>query len=88
MRNSPRLPTVALVVSLVLTVATVVAARLLCGATVSPSYDRDRMLMGMQLLTGHATHSREMFGVSATHRRFEIRGALVISFRDGLIGHG
>ena len=28
-----------------------------------------------------------MFGVSATHRRFEIRGALVISFRDGLIGH-
>ena len=46
--------------------------------------DGDR---AVQLFSVHATHSREMFGVSATHRRFEIRGALVISFRDGLIGH-
>jgi Na+/H+-dicarboxylate symporter/ABC-type amino acid transport substrate-binding protein len=41
-----------LVVSLLLTVATVLTARLLCGAAVSPSYDRDQMLMGMRLLTG------------------------------------
>jgi steroid delta-isomerase-like uncharacterized protein len=46
--------------------------------------DGDR---AVQLFSVHATHSREMFGVSATHRRFEIRGALVITFRDGLIGH-
>ena len=46
--------------------------------------DGDR---AVQLFTVHATHSREMFGVSATHRRFELRGALVIAFRDGLIDH-
>jgi Na+/H+-dicarboxylate symporter/ABC-type amino acid transport substrate-binding protein len=44
-----------LVVSLVLTIVTVSAARILCGATVSSTYDRDRMLMGMRLLTGHGT---------------------------------
>ena len=44
-----------LVVSLVLTIVTVSAARILCGATVSSTYDRDQMLMGMRLLTGHGT---------------------------------
>jgi Na+/H+-dicarboxylate symporter/ABC-type amino acid transport substrate-binding protein len=42
-----------LVVSLVLTILTVSGARLLCGAAVSPTYDRDQLLMGMRLLTGH-----------------------------------
>ena len=40
------------VISLGLTVATVVGARVLCAAAVSPTYDRDQMLMGMRLLTG------------------------------------
>jgi len=42
-----------LVLSAVFTVATVAVARVLCGAVVSPTYDRDQMLMGMRLLTGH-----------------------------------
>ena len=42
-----------LVVSLVLTTVTVAGARALCGAAVSSTYDRDQMLMGMRLLTGH-----------------------------------
>jgi Na+/H+-dicarboxylate symporter/ABC-type amino acid transport substrate-binding protein len=43
------------VISLVLTVATVVGARALCAAAVSPTYDRDQMLMGMRLLTGRGS---------------------------------
>jgi Na+/H+-dicarboxylate symporter/ABC-type amino acid transport substrate-binding protein len=42
-----------LVITAVLTIVTVSAARILCGATVSSGYDRDRMLMGMGLLTSH-----------------------------------
>jgi Na+/H+-dicarboxylate symporter len=42
-----------LVVSLVLTAVTVATARMLCGAAVSPTYDRDQLLMGMRLLTNH-----------------------------------
>jgi ABC-type amino acid transport substrate-binding protein len=42
-----------LVISVALTVATVSVARVLCGAAVSPTYDRDQMLMGMRLLTTH-----------------------------------
>jgi Na+/H+-dicarboxylate symporter/ABC-type amino acid transport substrate-binding protein len=40
------------VITVVLTIATVSGARVLCGSAVSATYDRDQMLMGMRLLTG------------------------------------
>jgi|KBSMisStaDraftv2_1062788.scaffolds.fasta_scaffold1473538_1 steroid delta-isomerase-like uncharacterized protein len=38
-----------------------------------------------QLFTATATHSHEMFGVEATHRRFRVQGVLVFELRDGKI---
>jgi steroid delta-isomerase-like uncharacterized protein len=38
-----------------------------------------------QLFTATATHSREMFGVEATHRRFRVQGVLVFELRDGKV---
>ncbi len=40
-----------------------------------------------QVFTVNATHTSELFGVDATHRRFEIHGMLVFEFRDGKIVH-
>jgi steroid delta-isomerase-like uncharacterized protein len=40
-----------------------------------------------QSWVGQATHSSEMFGVPPSGRPFEIRGAFVFEFRDGLIAH-
>ncbi len=47
-------------------------------------FEADR---GAQSWVGHATHTSEMFGVPASGRPFEIRGAFVFEFRDGLIAH-
>ncbi len=60
-----------LVVSLVLTVVTVTGARVLCGIAVSQGYDRDQMLMGMRLLTGHgpAKMTRRLPRWRCRHRR-------------------
>jgi predicted ester cyclase len=38
-----------------------------------------------QLFASTATHSQEMFGVPATHRRFRVQGVLVFELRDGKI---
>jgi len=38
-----------------------------------------------QTFTVTATHSSELFGVEATHRRFKIQGVLVFEFRDGKV---
>ena len=38
-----------------------------------------------QLVTVTGTHTSEMFGVPATHRRFEFQGVLIYEFRDGKI---
>jgi len=38
-----------------------------------------------QLFAASATHSSEMFGVEATHRRFRVSGVLVFEFRDGKV---
>jgi steroid delta-isomerase-like uncharacterized protein len=38
-----------------------------------------------QIFRVKATHTSELFGVAATNRRFEIHGALIFDFRDGLI---
>jgi steroid delta-isomerase-like uncharacterized protein len=38
-----------------------------------------------EIFTATATHSHEMFGVEATHRRFRVQGVLVFEFRDGKI---
>jgi len=38
-----------------------------------------------QMFTATATHSSEMFGVEATHRRFRVQGVLVFELRDGKI---
>lgn len=42
-------------------------------------------LRAAQLFTVSATHTSEMFGVPATHRRFKIQGVLVFEFRDGKV---
>lgn len=42
---------------------------------------------GAQSWVGHATHTSELFGVAPSGRPFEIRGAFVFEFRDGLIAH-
>lgn len=42
---------------------------------------------GAQSWVGNATHTSELFGVAPTGRPFEIRGAFVFEFRDGLIAH-
>jgi len=47
-------------------------------------FEADR---GAQSWVGHATHTSEIFGVPASGRPFEIRGAFVFEFRDGLIAH-
>jgi steroid delta-isomerase-like uncharacterized protein len=38
-----------------------------------------------QTFTVTATHSSELFGVEATHRRFKIQGVLIFEFRDGKV---
>ena len=38
-----------------------------------------------QIFRVKASHTNELFGVAATNRRFEIHGALVFDFRNGLI---
>jgi ketosteroid isomerase-like protein len=38
-----------------------------------------------QVFRVKATHTSELFGVAATNRRFEIHGALIFEFRNGLI---
>jgi steroid delta-isomerase-like uncharacterized protein len=40
-----------------------------------------------QTFTVSATHTSELFGVEATHRRFTIQGVLVFEFRDGKVSH-
>ncbi len=42
-------------------------------------------LRAAQTFTVTATHTSEMFGVPATHRRFKVQGVLVFEFRDGKI---
>lgn len=44
--------------------------------------DGDRAVL---LFTAHATQRGEMFGVSATGRRFETRGVFILTFEDGHI---
>ena len=39
----------------------------------------------VQLFRVTATHTNELFGVPATNRRLEIRGALIFDFQDGKI---
>jgi steroid delta-isomerase-like uncharacterized protein len=38
-----------------------------------------------QIFTVTATHTSEIFGVPATHRRFKINGVLVFEFKDGKV---
>jgi predicted ester cyclase len=38
-----------------------------------------------QVFRVKASHTSELFGVAATNRRFEIHGALIFEFRNGLI---
>ena len=38
-----------------------------------------------QVFRVKASHTSELFGVAATNRRFEIHGALIFTFREGLI---
>jgi steroid delta-isomerase-like uncharacterized protein len=38
-----------------------------------------------QLFVVTATHTAEIFGMAATHRRFKIQGVLVFEFRDGKV---
>ena len=38
-----------------------------------------------QVFAVTATHTSEIFGVPATHKRFKIQGVLVFEFRDGKI---
>jgi predicted ester cyclase len=38
-----------------------------------------------QLFTATATHTSELFGVEATHRKFKVQGVLVFELRDGKI---
>jgi len=38
-----------------------------------------------QLFTVTATHTSDLFGVPATHRRFKIQGVLILEFRDGKV---
>src|SRR5262245_31160498 len=47
-------------------------------------FEADR---GAQSWVGNATHTSELFGVPPSGRPFEIRGAFVYEFRDGLIAH-
>jgi steroid delta-isomerase-like uncharacterized protein len=42
-------------------------------------------LRAAQLFSVTATHTSEMFGMSATNRRFKIQGVLVFEFRDGKV---
>ena len=42
-------------------------------------------LRAAQLFTVTATHTSEIFGMAATHRRFKIQGVLVFEFRDGKV---
>lgn len=39
----------------------------------------------VQVFRVNASHTSELFGVAATNRRFQIHGALLFDFRDGLI---
>ena len=49
-----------------------------------PMVDGDRCV---QIFTWHGTHTREMFGLPPTNRRFTVRGALFYEFKDGHIAH-
>jgi steroid delta-isomerase-like uncharacterized protein len=42
-------------------------------------------LRAAQLCTVTGTHTSEMFGVAATHRRFKFQGVLFLEFRDGKV---
>jgi steroid delta-isomerase-like uncharacterized protein len=39
-----------------------------------------------QMFAVSATHTSELFGVPATHRRFRIHGVLIFDFEDGKVG--
>jgi steroid delta-isomerase-like uncharacterized protein len=44
--------------------------------------DGDR---AVQVIAVSATHTSELFGVEATHRRFRFQGVLLFDFRDGKV---
>jgi predicted ester cyclase len=55
------------------------------------TFDAEDLLVdgarAVQLFRVKASHTSELFGVAATNRRFEIHGALLFEFTDGLIAN-